>query len=321
MALTGTTVPALYHPLVGLMLPPAAEFAEVVRKYCVEKVAVYVVAVRGSHRVGGSARVGPVGEEILHAGGAGLIGGGDGVGRARGPLEGAGRCAGHAIHRERESRGSARHGIRRSATESLGGALRYEGAGRTLVVELGGNPTRPAYDVGDPHLIQFPRHGVVVVRGRVAEIQGVCVSISAPPVSGMAVDVGSIQIDVDGSAVSRIGQHQVVPGIQRPAGGKGNDAYVFVEERRLRAVRQEHRHGPSAVESLAGDGPVVRRAGLVEPGFHRNGAGEIQRGGVRDGDHLGSAVESSPTGYLSSRSCAGNSGRIVGVDGGIGCGQ
>jgi hypothetical protein len=35
VALTDTTVPALYHPLDGAIVPPADGLADVVRKYCV----------------------------------------------------------------------------------------------------------------------------------------------------------------------------------------------------------------------------------------------------------------------------------------------
>jgi hypothetical protein len=42
VALTATTAPALYHPLPGVIVPPADGLADVVRKYCVVNAAVYV---------------------------------------------------------------------------------------------------------------------------------------------------------------------------------------------------------------------------------------------------------------------------------------
>jgi uncharacterized SAM-binding protein YcdF (DUF218 family) len=48
LALTETTAPALYHPVAGLIVPPADGFALVVSWYCVVKLAVYVAALDGA---------------------------------------------------------------------------------------------------------------------------------------------------------------------------------------------------------------------------------------------------------------------------------
>ena len=48
VALTGTTAAALNHPLTGPIDPSLDGFAAVVRKYCVVKFAVYVVADAGA---------------------------------------------------------------------------------------------------------------------------------------------------------------------------------------------------------------------------------------------------------------------------------
>lgn len=51
VAITVRIVPLLNHPLAGEMTPPFDGLAEVVRKYCVVKLAVYVAATEGATTV------------------------------------------------------------------------------------------------------------------------------------------------------------------------------------------------------------------------------------------------------------------------------
>ena len=107
--------------------------------------------------VGRGASIGPAGEDVLHAGGACLCSGGDGVGGTGSPLERAGRRAGCSVDGQRQAGGGSgdRDGDRAAAGLALLGAGPEEGSRSALIVVLGGDPGGGPGDIGYPGLVEL----------------------------------------------------------------------------------------------------------------------------------------------------------------------